>query len=205
MIKRYEDISVDGLDLIREIGSIGNGNAATALSSMLNAKVHMSLPNVRIMDFNAAQDSLGDPEALVAAVLVELVGEVEGIMLLLLKQEFMDEVAQHLLHQINVDIMQLDELQTSALIECGNIMISSFVNAMTSLANVEIQLSVPQIAVNMLGGIMSMPMAMMGYHSDRIMMITGEFKIDGKEMDSNMLLLPDVNSLNVLMKKLGVS
>ncbi len=205
MIKRYEDISVNGLDLIREIGSIGNGTAATALSSMLNAKVRMSLPNVRVMDFNAAQASLGDPEELVAAVLVELVGEIEGIMLLLLKQEFMDEVAQHLLNQSNVDIMQLDEMQTSALIECGNIMISSFVNAMTALANVEIQLSVPQIAVNMLGGIMSMPMAMMGYHSDRIMLITGEFRIDGKEMNSDMLLMPDVNSLNVLMKKLGVS
>ena len=67
------------------------------------------------------------------------------------------------------------------------------------------ELSVPQFAVNMLGGIMSMPMAMMGQYSDQIMMITGEFQIDGKALHSDMLLLPDVRSLEVLMKKLGVN
>ena len=70
--------------------------------------------------------------------------------------------------------------------------------------SMQVELSVPQFAVNMLGGIMSVPIAMMGQHSDRIMMITGEFKIDGKALNSNMLLLPDVESLSVLMKKLGV-
>ena len=64
--------------------------------------------------------------------------------------------------------------------------------------------SVPQFTANMLGGILSVPIAVMGQHSDRIMMITGEFKIDGKALNSSMLLLPDVKSLNVLMKKLGV-
>ncbi|WP_244324519.1 chemotaxis protein CheC [Sporofaciens musculi] len=39
---------------MKEIGSIGGGNAATALSSMINAKVNMSLPKVEILDFNEA-------------------------------------------------------------------------------------------------------------------------------------------------------
>ena len=83
-------------------------------------------------------------------------------------------------------------------------MISSYINALSSLTNVNVVLSVPQLAVNMLGGILSLPMATMGINSDRIMMITGEFKIDGRELNSDILLLPDVDSLNVLMKKLGV-
>ena len=65
-------------------------------------------------------------------------------------------------------------------------------------------MSVPQFTVNMLGGILSVPMAMVGQHSDRIMMVTGDFKIDDKALNSGMLLLPDVESLNILMKKLGV-
>lgn len=56
----------------------------------------------------------------------------------------------------------------------------------------------------MLGGILSLPMAAIGMESDRIMMITGKFNVDGKELNSDMLLLPDVHSLNVLLKKLGV-
>ena len=83
-------------------------------------------------------------------------------------------------------------------------MLSSYISALSSLTNIQIHLSVPQFAVNMLGGILSMPMAMMGIESDQIMMITGAFSIGGEEMDSNILLLPDIRSLNVLMKKLGV-
>ncbi len=99
----------------------------------------------------------------------------------------------------------MEEIDTSVLTEIGNIVISSYVTALSSLTNVEVELSVPQFTVNMLGGILSVPMAMVGQHSDRIMMVTGDFKIDEKALHSSMLLLPDVESLNILMKKLGVS
>ena len=35
-------------DVLREIGNIGAGNATTALSTMLNIKVDMSVPNVAL-------------------------------------------------------------------------------------------------------------------------------------------------------------
>ena len=109
-----------------------------------------------------------------------------------------------MLGKTGAELLELEEIDTSVLMEIGNIVISSYITAMSSLTGVNVELSVPQLATNMLGGIMSMPIAMMGQHSDRIMMITGKFKIDGRALDSNMLLLPDVESLNVLMKKLGV-
>ena len=203
-INKYEEMNEMEMDVIREIGSIGNGNAATALSSMLEAKVKMTLPEVNILEFNAAMNHLGDPEDVVAAILVEMSGEIQGIMLFILTQDFADEILKRMLGKDTVDFLALDEIDTSVLTEIGNIMISSYINALSSLTNVNVVLSVPQLAVNMLGGILSLPMATMGINSDRIMMITGEFKIDGRELNSDMLLLPDVDSLNVLMKKLGV-
>ncbi len=203
-IKRYEEINEMEIDILKEIGSIGGGNAATALSSMLNTKVNMEIPKVEILEFNEALDSVGDPEDLVAAILVEMSGEIEGIMLFISKKEFADEILQRMVNKKGADFLALDEIDSSVLTEIGNIVISSYVTALSSLTNVDVDLSVPQLAVNMLGGIMSMPIAMMGQHSDKIMMITGKFKIDGKALDSRMLLLPDVQSLNVLMKKLGV-
>lgn len=203
-IQKYEEMGALAIDMLKEIGSIGGGNAATALSSMLNAKVHMALPEVKILGFNAALNLLGHPEELVAAIFVEMSGELHGVMLFVLTREFSDAIIQKMLGKPAVDFLELEEIDTSVLTEIGNIVISSYITAMSSLANVEVELSVPQFTVNMQGGIMSVPIAMMGQHSDRIMMITGKFKIDGKAMDSNMLLLPDVESLNVLMKKLGV-
>ena len=201
-ISRYEEMGELEFDILKEIGSIGGGNAATALSSMLNAKVNMSMPAVKVLGFNAALNLLGDPEELVAAI--EMSGELEGVMLFILTKEFADEIVQRMLGKGSVDMLELDEIDTSVLTEIGNIVISSYITAMSSLANVEVELSVPQFTANMLGGILSVPIAVMGQHSDRIMMITGEFKIDGKALNSSMLLLPDVKSLNVLMKKLGV-
>ena len=203
-INKYEEMNEMERDVIREIGSIGNGNAATALSSMLEAKVKMTLPEGNILEFNAAMNHLGDPEDVVAAILVEMSGEIQGIMLFILTQDFADEILKRMLGKDTVDFLALDEIDTSVLTEIGNIMISSYINALSSLTNVNVVLSVPQLAVNMLGGILSLPMATMGINSDRIMMITGEFKIDGRELNSDILLLPDVDSLNVLMKKLGV-
>ncbi|MCI9441524.1 MAG: chemotaxis protein CheC [Ruminococcus sp.] len=203
-IQKYEEMGDLAIDMLKEIGSIGGGNAATALSSMLNAKVNMALPEVKILGFNAALNLLGDPEELVAAIFVEMSGELNGVMLFILTKEFSDEIVQKMLGKPSIDFMEMDEIDTSVLTEIGNIVISSYITAMSSLSNVEVELSVPQFTVNMQGGIMSVPIAIMGQHSDRIMMITGKFKIDGKALNSNMLLLPDVESLNVLMKKLGV-
>ena len=203
-ISKYEEMGALEFDILKEIGSIGGGDAATALSSMLNAKVNMSMPAVKVLGFNPALNLLGDPEELVAAIFVEMSGELEGVMLFILTKEFADEIVQRMLGKGGVDMLELDEIDSSVLTEIGNIVISSYITAMSSLANVEVELSVPQFTANMLGGILSVPIAVMGQHSDRIMMITGEFKIDGKALNSNMLLLPDVKSLNVLMKKLGV-
>lgn len=203
-IHKYEEMGDLAIDMLKEIGSIGGGNAATALSSMLNGKVTMSLPEVKILGFNAAMNLLGDPEELVAAIFVQMSGELHGVMLFILTKEFSDEILQRMLGKASADFLALEEIDSSVLTEIGNIVISSYITAMSSLSNVEVELSVPQFTVNMQGGILSMPIAMMGQHSDRIMMITGKFKIDGKALDSNMLLLPDVESLNVLMKKLGV-
>lgn len=203
-ITRYEDMNDMKIDVLKEMGSIGGGNAATALSSMLNAKVNMSLPRAEILGFNEALARLGHPEDLIAAVFVELTGEIQGIMLFIVPQDFSDEVLFRMLGKTRVELLEMEEIDSSVITEIGNIVISSYVTALSSLTNVEVELSVPQFTVNMLGGVMSLPMAMMGQHSDRIMMVTGEFRIDGKALNSGMLLLPDVESLNILMKKLGV-
>ena len=104
-IKSYEEMNELEMDILKEIGSIGGGNAATAMSSMLNAKVNMSLPKVVILGFNEALDYLGDPEELVAAIFVEMSGELSGIMLLILTKEFSDEVLFRMLGKVDSDFL----------------------------------------------------------------------------------------------------
>lgn len=198
----YDDMNYMEMDVIKEVGSIGTGNAASALSSLLGAPVRMLLPQVSVLDFNDAISEIGNPETIVAAVMVKMSEEISGIMLFILKPDLVNDIIGRLLnHQID-DYLQLDQMDISALNEVGNIMISSYVNALSTLAGVNITLSVPEIAVNMVGGIMSVPMVEFGYQTDKLMMIRGKFIIDEKVLDSDLLMLPDITSLNYLMKKL---
>ena len=166
-IEKYEDMNALELDVIKEIGSIGTGNAATALSQVLRKKTKMTLPAAYILGYNEAIEMVGSPEEIVAAVLVKMSGEINGIMLFVLKMDFINAVLQSVMGQEITEYMDLTEIQKSALEEIGNIIISSYVNAMSGLTGVTIQLSIPSIAINMLGGILSVPMAEFGYVTDK--------------------------------------
>lgn len=203
-IRKYEEMNNLEIDVIREIGSIGTGNAATALSQVLTREIKMTTPDVKILGYNEAIKILGNPEEVVAAVLVKMSGEINGLMLFILKLDFINEVIEHLLSKKVEDYAQLNIMEISALEEIGNIIISSYINALSSLTDVTINLSVPNIAVNMLGGILSVPMVEFGYITDKLMIITGKFLVDKKVLNSDLLLLPDIESLNFLMEKLGI-
>ena len=204
-IRNYDELSSLQIDTLREIGSIGTGNAATALSDMLHKKINITLPEVRIMGYNEAIEWIGGPEEITAGVLVKLSGQVNGIMLSVQPLDFVNLALSSMLGETVTDYSQLDELSNSVLVEMGNIMISTFINAMSGLAGLDINVTVPAFTVDMQGAILAVPMAEYGGQSDYIMTIGGNFVCDGKEVPCRLLLSPDIRSLNFLLRKLGVN
>ena len=190
-IKNYSDLNSLELDTLKEIGSIGTGNAATALSSLIGQQVRIEMPEVRIMGYNEAIEWIGGPEEITAGVLVKMSGQVNGIMLSVQQLEFVNLVLESMLGKGVEDYSGLHEMECSALIEVGNIMISTFINALSSLAGIDIELTVPAFTVDMQGAIMTVPMA--------------EYGGNGKTVPCRLLLSPDIRSLNFLLRKLGVS
>lgn len=204
-IKSYDELSSLELDTLRELGSIGTGNAATALSQMLSRPVSITLPEVRIMEYNEAIDWIGGPEEITAGVLVKLSGQISGIMLSVQQLDFVNLVLDSILEKKIEDYSQLSEMENSALIEVGNIMISTFINALSGLAGIDVNLTVPAFTVDMQGAILAVPMAEYGGQSDYIMTIGGNFVYEKQEVPCRLLLSPDIRSLNLLFRKLGVS
>ena len=203
-MKTYDELNGMELDTIREIGSIGTGNAATALSSMLECPVRIDMPEVRIMGYNEAIDWIGGPEVITAGVLVHISGELNGIMLSVQQMEFVNLALKRMMNHTVDAYDQLSELDRSALVEVGNIMICTFINALSSLAGITTNLTVPAFAVDMQGAILTVPMVAFGGQSDYIMTIGSNFICDGMEVPCRLLLSPDIRSLNFLLKKLGV-
>ena len=203
-MKTFDELNILELDTIREIGSIGTGNAATALSNMLGCEVRIDVPEVRIMEYNEAIDWIGGPEAITAGVLVRINGEVNGIMLAVQQIEFVNMILSRILGKEITNYDELKELESSALVEVGNITISTFINALSSLADITMHLTVPAFAVDMQVAILTVPIAEFGGQSDYIMTIGSNFICDHRVVPYRLLLSPDVRSLNFLLKKLGV-
>ena len=204
-IKSYEDMNLQDLDVMKEIGSIGTSHAATALSNLIQKDVRISIPRVSIQGYNEAVSGIGDIEELVGATLVKMDGDVEGLMLFLFNLEFANTVLKGVLGNEYQSFDEMTELEYSALTEIGNIVICSYINAFSKLVGMNIELSVPSFTVNMLGGILTVPIAEFGYVTDKLMYFNADFVMDGKKLPDWLLMLPDIPSLNRIMTKLGVS
>ena len=204
-LKKYEDMNLQELDVMKEISSIGTSHAATALSKLLQKEIRISIPEINILGYEETVDRLGYIEELVSATLVRMSNQINGLMLFVFKMDLANAVLGKLIGKEYESFEELDELAYSALEEVGNIIICSYVNAFTQLVGVEIDLSVPSSTVNMLGGVLTVPMAEYGYVTDKLMYINAEFIVDGKKLSDGLLMLPDIESLNRILEKLGVS
>ncbi|MCI9057010.1 MAG: chemotaxis protein CheC [Oscillospiraceae bacterium] len=204
-MKTFDELSSLEIDTLREIGSIGTGNAATALSTLLKREVRITLPEVRIMGYNEAIEWIGGPEAVTAGVLVRMSGQMNGIMLSVQQLEFVNLVLESMVGTKISGYEELDDMGRSALVEVGNITISTFINALSGLSDISLELTVPAFAVDMQGAILAVPMAEYGGTSDYLMTIGGNFVCDNKQVPCRLLLSPDIRSLNFLLKKLGVA
>lgn len=203
--KNYNELSKLELDTLREIGSIGTGNAATALSTLLGKEVRIAMPEVRIMEYNEAIDWIGGPEVITAGVMVRLGGEMSGIMIAVQQMEFVNVLLDSMVGKSIQSYEELDDIDFSALTEAGNIMISTFISALSSLSGVGLSVTVPSFCVDMQGAILAVPMAEFGGATDYIMTIGSDFYCDDVVIPCHLLLSPDIRSLNFLLRKLGVS
>ena len=204
-IKSYEDMNLQDLDVMKEIGSIGTSHAATALSRLIQKDVRISIPQVTVQGYDEAVQSIGNVEELVGAALMQMTGDVNGMMLFLFKLDFASTVLKELLGKEYTSFEEMGELEISALTEVGNIVMCSYINSFAKLTGMTIDLSVPGFAVNMLGGILTVPIAEFGYETDKLMYFNADFLMNGKSLPDWLLMLPDIRSLNHIMTKLGVS
>ena len=193
------------LDALKEVASIGAGNAATSLSNMLNGKIEMTVPEVNIMPVNQIPDIMGGPENLIVAMLVETEGDMEGGVLFALEIEAANKLIELLTGQ-EVDIdEELGELEASALKEIANILTGSNLNAFAKMLEMTIQPDVPSLAHDMAGAILEVCFIELGQVGDYGLVIETEFKSDTAQgINGNFFLIPDPDSLEIILKKLGV-
>jgi chemotaxis protein CheC len=189
------------LDILKELGNIGAGNAATALSQILAKKVDMNVPQVRVYDVTDVPELLGGPENIVCGVLLKMFGDLQGNIMFLLPEESAQKLLGMMLGQEIYDVTS--EMSRSAIMEVGNIIASSYLNSLSFFSEMTVIPSTPAFAYDMAGALLSAVLFEVGELSDQVVLIESDFSGNGEVIKGHFFVLPNLESLNALLKAVG--
>lgn len=198
-----EKVSEAYLDVLKELGNIGAGNAMTALSQMLQCKVDMQVPQVKLLKFSEVGAMMGGEEQIMVGVFLGVEGDITGSMMFLTERE----TAKHLINKVMMGLATEEEtftaMELSALKEIGNIITGAYLNSLSTLTNLTIVPSPPAITVDMAGAILSVPAIEFGVLGDNILLIQSRF-FDEVELDGYFIMIPDLESYAKILSSLGL-
>lgn len=198
-----EQVTDHYYDVLKELGNIGAGNAMTALSQMLQCKVDMKVPQVKLLEFSAVGDMVGGEELIMVGVFLGVEGDITGSMMFMVEEES----ARHLINKITMGMLppgsELEEMGLSAMKEVGNIITGAYLNSLSTLTNLKIFPTPPALTVDMAGAILSVPAIQFGIYGDNILLIQSQF-YDEIELDGYFILIPDMESYAKILRALGL-
>lgn len=197
-----EKMSDEYFDVLKELGNIGAGNATTALSQMMQCKVDMSVPQVKLMEFKELGQIMGGEEIIMAGIYLGIEGDIAGSIMFLLEKQ----AARHLVNKLmgtSVEGEEFSEMEFSALKEVGNIITAAYLNSLSSLTNLKILPSVPDLTVDMAGAILSVPAIEFGMLGDKMLLIQTQF-FDEVVLDGYFILVPNLDSYGKILSALGL-
>jgi chemotaxis protein CheC len=186
------------LDALREMANIGSGNAATALAGMLGRPVDLSVPLASALPLPDAVDAVGANESVVTAVAIPVMGELEGIVLLTFPVP-----SAHALSAC-LGVVDDPEMELSALSEIGNILGSSYINALGTMTGIEMEPCPPQAATDMLGAIVASILATAAQHSDTALLLDSNLTVEGAACEFGFLFVPYENGIVQVLTRLGL-
>lgn len=192
------------MDVLREVGNIGAGNAATALSRLLDKPVDMAVPTVSFVPFESIADRVGGSEEVVVAVFLRVDGDAPGNMFFLMSREQARLLLQGLAGFDLEDENEYSELELSALCEIGNILAGSYLSSLADLTGLSMSPTVPQIAVDMAGAILSYGLLQFGTMGDDALLIDTTFLKGEREAEGHFYFIPDPESFARMFVSLGV-
>ncbi len=200
----FDDLSGVQFDILREIGNIGAGNATTALSQMLGStKIDMAVPSVKLLSFSELVAVVNGPESLAVGVMMNLDGELEGSMLFMLEYRAAHHLVDSLLGSAWNEHDDFTEMDLSALSEIGNIIIGAYLSSVSLMTGLSVHPSIPYLAVDMAGAILSVPAIEFGKLGDKALLIESTFSEDGEHISGYFILIPTEDSYSKLLHALG--
>lgn len=203
-ITDFTNLDSNHIDVLREIGNIGSGNAATALASMLDTLVDISVPEVRLVQLSTLPQALGEFHTLSLGIAIKLEGDVNGVMFHIVRPEFAKMMINRFYPRDFADLDELDDMDMSVMREMSNITCAAYANSLATLTGMFINIAPPEAEVQPNSAILDNPARILSAYGDTAIFIDQVMKINNAEINSHMLLILDVESLKKFFSVLGI-
>lgn len=197
----YNDIQ---LDVMREIGNIGAGNACTALSVLLGTTIDMSVPSVHLLGYESTADYLGGEDNVVLGLKVDITDDFSGMMVHVIQKRFAERIINTFYEKHIDDITALDEMDSSVLNEMANITSGAYANSLATLTGLFVNIGTPSQTAGKISDVMMIPIQEFVKPGEKLLVVDEIFTIDDEHISSNMVLALDKESMAKLFNKLGV-
>ncbi len=198
-----DDLSNMYMDVLKEIGNIGAGNAMTALSQMLQSKVDMKVPQVKLLEFQELGSMLGGEETLMVGVILGVEGDINGDIMFLVELKAAKNLVKKIMMGYESGREDFDEMEQSAMQEISNIITGAYLNSLATLTNLTIYPTPPSMTIDMAGAILSFPAIKFGELGDKLLLIQSQF-FDEVAIDGYFIMIPDIESYGKILKSLGI-
>ena len=190
------------LDALKEVENIGAGHAATALSQMTNRRIMISVPKIQVTRLEDVAELLGDPQEVVAAVLLHMLGDLTGRTLLVFPEPAARRICDLLLGKAKGTTTTFGELEQSSLKEAGNILCGAYMNALSSFMGMMLLPSVPSLVIDSSAAVLTSAYLNFGNDRDYVFCVETEFTFiaEDEQLKGHFLLVPDFASLRAILQ-----
>ncbi|MMZ61621.1 CheY-P phosphatase CheC [compost metagenome] len=164
----------------------------------------MAVPKVQMLPFEAIAERVGGAERIVLAIFFRVEGDTPSNLFFILSPE----AAKKLLHRLaGIEVESEDsfsEMEWSALSEIGNILAGSYISSLADFTSLAMTPTVPALALDMAGAILSYGLLQFGEMGDSALLIDTTFIEGQHEVEGQFFLIPDPESFDKIFTALGV-
>jgi chemotaxis protein CheC len=204
---RYDELSEFQLDGLQEVGNIGAGHAAIALTQFLNRSTYMSIPRValdKIQNVNTFVKMPFDQE--LAIVSVTTVSDLIYTLLVFIDKDsvkqIIDLMAKKQDSDEEMDTLKLSPLYLSLIKETGSILLLKYVEALNYFLKVNSFPSPPKIRIGTLGSIAEFELSDISQELSKILFIECDIFTSERSISVDLAIVPHHGTFDKFMDKL---
>jgi chemotaxis protein CheC len=189
---------------VREITNIGLGHATKALSDMTGRAFTMSVPDIESLTLEEVPEMLGGSEYQAAGIYMPIGGDFTGHIAFLMSWPCAQALWRMVRGSGPQSSLEVSEMDASAMLEIGNVLIGSFLNALSDSAGLSMVATPPYLAVEMSSAILDSIVCEASIGEHVALALRTQIHDTEGAMEGFFVFIPSVGGLKHVFATLGI-